>query len=188
MKYSINLASQPFRRDRAMLVASTAVSVLLVFTLGALISIILSDRSQVADVRADIVRLNREIRKVTDEQAKVAATMRRPENAEVLERSVFINTLLWRKSISWTKIFADLEKTVPYSVKVVQIHPTLDSQNRLSLDMLVAANTQTALFDFLKALAESPLFGDVVLATNFPPTQSEPLFRCRVVVPYAQKL
>ena len=34
MKIPINLASQPFRRDRAMLVASIAVSLLLAGTLG----------------------------------------------------------------------------------------------------------------------------------------------------------
>jgi type IV pilus assembly protein PilN len=188
MKYSINLASQPFRRYRAMFVASAAVCVLLVFTLGALISMILADRAQMADVRADILRLNNEIRKVTNEQAKVAATMRRPENAEVFERSIFINTLLMRKSISWTKIFADLEKTVPYNVKIVQVHPTLDSQNHISLDMMLAANTQLAIFDFLKAFSEAPIFGDVELISNDVPKQSEPMFRARVRVPYAQKL
>ena len=54
MKIPINLASQPFRRVRAMLLASMAVSLLLVGTLGALVSLILADRAQVADVRPDM--------------------------------------------------------------------------------------------------------------------------------------
>ena len=69
MKIPINLASQPFRRDRALLVASVAVSLLLVGTLGALISLILLDRTQLADVRHDVDQLNRQIRKVAAEQA-----------------------------------------------------------------------------------------------------------------------
>ncbi len=51
MKIPINLASQPFRRDRAMLAASIAVSLMLVGTLGVLISLIMADRAQLADVR-----------------------------------------------------------------------------------------------------------------------------------------
>ena len=47
--------------------------------------------------------------------------LRRPQNADVLEQSVFLNALLKRKGISWTKIFADLEKVVPYNVRIIQI-------------------------------------------------------------------
>ena len=57
MKIPINLASQPFRRDRPMLAASIAVSLLLAGTLGVLISLALADRAQLADVRHDVDRL-----------------------------------------------------------------------------------------------------------------------------------
>ena len=50
---------------------------------------------------------------MTAEQAQLDAVLRKPENAEVLERSVFLNALLVRKGISWTRIFADLEKVLP---------------------------------------------------------------------------
>jgi Tfp pilus assembly protein PilN len=187
MKYSINLASQPFRRYRAMFVASAAVCVLLVFTLGALISMILADRAQMADVRADILRLNNEIRKVTNEQAKVAATMRRPENAEVFERSIFINTLLMRKSISWTKIFADLEKILPHNVRVISIHPAVNAQNQIVLEMSVGAEQTEPLLQLLIKLENSEQFGHTAVSSIQPPSQSEPLFRYKVNVNYVQK-
>ena len=62
MKVSINLASQPFRRDRALIVASASVAIMLVVSLGVLVSLAISDRNQSADVRGDIARLNRLIR------------------------------------------------------------------------------------------------------------------------------
>src|SRR5690348_12446191 len=101
MKLPINLASQPFRRDRARLAASIAVIVLLVFTLSVLVSLAMADRSQSKDVRAEIARLNNDIRKVSTEQAQLDSILRKPENAEVLERSLFLNELLTRKGISW---------------------------------------------------------------------------------------
>ena len=47
MRIPINLASQPFRRDRAMLVASIAVSVVLCVTLAVLISLARADNGLV---------------------------------------------------------------------------------------------------------------------------------------------
>jgi len=188
MKIPINLASQPFRRDRAILVGSIAVCVLLAGVLAGLLSMAHSDSIRMADVRADIARLNGSIATDQAQQNEINRTLRRPENAEVLETSIFINTLLLRKGVSWTRIFADLEKTVPYNVKVVQIHPLLDSQNHIILDMTVASGEQTALFDLMKALANSPLFGDASPLLIEPPKQSEPMYRFHLRTPYAQKL
>jgi type IV pilus assembly protein PilN len=188
MKIPINLASQPFRRDRAVLAASVAVSLILVGTLGGLVAMIMADRAQLADVRNDVDRLNRQIRAATADQGRLDAVLRKPENAEVLERSVFLNALLYRKGISWTRIFADLEKTVPYNVKVLAIRPSVNSQNQVLLDMTVGADSPEPVIQLYRALEESPLFGSVVEHSSLPPTQSDPLYRYRMTVIYAQKL
>jgi len=188
MKIPINLASQPFRRDRAVLAGSIAVSLVLVATLGALIALIMADRTQLADVRSDVDRLNRQIRAATAEQGRLDAVLRKPENAEVLERSVFLNAVLFRKGISWTRIFADLEKTVPWNVKVLAIRPSVNSRNEVLLDMTVGADSPEPVIQLYRALEESPLFGSVVEHSSLPPTQSDPLYRYRITVIYAQKL
>jgi type IV pilus assembly protein PilN len=188
MKIPINLASQPFRRDRAMLAASVAVSLMLVGTLGALISLIVADRALLADVRSDVDGLNRQIRAATAEQERLDAVLRKPENAEVLERSIFLNALLYRKGISWTRIFADLEKIVPYNVKVLAIRPSVNSDNQVMLDMTLGADSPEPVIQLYKALEESQLFGSVMEHSALPPTQSDPLYRYRMTVIYAQKL
>jgi type IV pilus assembly protein PilN len=188
MKIPINLASQPFRRDRAVLAGSIAVSLMLVGTLGVLISLIVADRALLADVRSDVDGLNRQIRSATAEQGRLDAVLRKPENAEVLERSVFLNALLYRKAISWTRIFADLEKTIPYNVKVLAIRPSVNSDNQVMLDMTVGADSPEPVIQLYKALEESALFGSVVEHSSLPPTQSDPLYRYRLTVIYAQKL
>jgi hypothetical protein len=161
MKIPINLASQPFRRDRAMLVASAAVSLLLVGTLTALISLATTDRAQLADLRAGVSRLKLRLRASTDQQQGLDGVLRQPQNAEVLERSVFLNTLLYRKGISWTKILADLEKTMPARVKVLNIRPYVTGKSQVTLDMLVGAESAEPVIDLYKALERSELFGAV---------------------------
>ncbi len=188
MKIPINLASQPFRRDRAMLAASIAAGLMLVGTLGVLISLILADRALLADVKSDVDGLNGQIGAATAEQERLDGVLRKPENAEVLERSVFLNALLYRKGISWTRIFADLEKTIPYNVKVLAIRPSVNSENQVMLDMTVGADSPEPVIQLYQALEESPLFGSVMEHSSLPPSQSDPLYRYRITVIYAQKL
>ncbi len=188
MKYSINLASQPFRRDRAMVAASAAVIVLLVGTLVALGVFIKQDRQELAGLRQSLARLNRQVNAASKDQARLDGIMRQPQNASVLEWSALINTLIYHKSISWSKLLADLEKTLPPEVKVVQIHPAIDAQNHVRLEMVLGSAKQAPLIEAIRALENSPAFGTVTPNAESPPTQSEPLYRFRMTVNYAQTL
>jgi len=188
MKIPINLASDPFRRDRPMLVASAAVGIVLLVLLGFQISIIVRERHQAADIRVTINRLNAQLRTISGEQAKLNATLRRPENAEVLERSLFLNTLIDRKAISWSKIFADLEKVLPYNVRLVSVRlPEVDLQNEVLLDMVVGAEEVPPVLQLLRKLEASPQFGPAEVPSSSPPSQTDKIFKYRVSVRYAQK-
>jgi len=185
----IKLASEPFRRDRQVLVASAALAVLLIVLLGWQLITINSKRHQSADIQVRINRLNGQLRTITGEQAKLNATLRKPENAEVLERSVFLNTLIDRKSISWTRIFADLEKVMPPTVRLVSVRlPEVDTQNEVQLDMLIGAKEVLPLLELVKRLEASPQFGPTNVQTSQPPSQTDPSYRYHVTVSYAQKL
>ena len=189
MRVPINLASEPFRRDRPMLVGSIAAAIALSLLLIYLALTILSDRHQAADIRVAIDHENAQLRSIAAQQAKLNATLRRPENAEVLERSLFLNTLIERKAISWTKIFADLEKVMPYNVRLVSVRlPELDSNNEVLLDMVVGAKDVPPILELFKRLEASPQFGNTSVQSSAPPSQTDPYYRYHVTVTYAQKL
>jgi type IV pilus assembly protein PilN len=185
----INLSSEPFRRDRPVLVGIAAVAVFLVLLLILQLSTILSDRRDAADTRQTLQRLNTQLRTVAAEQAKLNATLHKPENAEVLERSLFLNTLIDRKAISWSKIFGDLEKVMPYNVRLVSVRlPQVDSDNQVLLDMVVGAQEVQPVLELLKRLETSPQFGPTSVMNSIPPSQTDPFYRYRVTVSYAQEL
>ncbi|MDQ6698911.1 MAG: hypothetical protein M3Z36_01845 [Acidobacteriota bacterium] len=187
MRFEINLASEPFRRDRAILIASGLVGLLLMLSLGILISLIVMDRKSMSQEREMEARMNRELTQVASEQRKNDAELRRPENSEVLERSIFLNTLLYRKGISWTKIFADLEKTLPNNVRVISIRPQVNAQDQIFLEMTVGADAPGPVTTFLTKLESSDLFGLTKVDGVLPPSQTEPMYRYRLSVNYAQK-
>jgi len=189
MRVPINLASEPFRRDRPMLIAAGSCAVALAALLCVLVFIIISERRQAHDARESVARASAEVRTIAVEQAKVDAFLRQPPNAEVLQRSVLLNELIDRKSISWTRIFSDLESVMPYNVRLITVRlPQITSQNEVVLDMVVGAKEPAAFIGFLKRLADSPRFGTVYGHSSLAPSQNEPLFRYRVTVNYDQKL
>ncbi len=189
MRIPVNLSSEPFRRDRPILIASGACALLLAGLLGVLIYLVMSERAQVGDTRVSVDRLNAELRQMNAEQAKLDAMLREPANAEVLERSLLLNTLLERKSISWTRIFSDLEGVMPPNVRLISVRlPQINSRNEVLLDMVVGAKDPGPVIDFFKRLEGSPRFGAIEGHSSLPPSQNEPLYRYRVTVNYAQKL
>ncbi len=189
LRVPINLASEPFRRDRPLLVGSAALAVVLSLLLIYQVTAIVSERHQAADIRVAIDRQNAQLRTIAAQQAALNARLRRPENAEVLERSLFLNTLIERKAISWTKIFADLEKVMPYNVRLVSVRlPEVDTNNQVLLDMVVGAKEVPPILDLLKRLEGSPQFGPTSVQSSAPPSQTDPFYRYHVTVSYAQRL
>jgi hypothetical protein len=185
----INLASEPFRRDRPMMVGSAVLAGLLLFLLVIQGVTVVSQRHQAADTRQLIDRLNAQLKTLSTDQTKLNATLRLGENSEVLERSVFLNSLIDRKAISWTKIFADLEKVMPYNVRLVNVRlPEVDAKNNVLLDMVVGAKEVAPVIQLLNKFEAAPQFGPTDLQNQMPPSQTEPMWRFHVVVTYAQKL
>ncbi len=187
MKIPINLASEPFRRDRAMILASFAVVALLVFSLATLSFLAIQDNSQLKVLRGNLAQLRGRIRNATAEQTRLEAVLHRPENASVLERTLFINNLLYHKGVSWSQLLQDLEETIPPDAKLLTLHPTVNNLNQVQLDMTVGAQSDSALVEVLKALERSPKFGETLDHAQQFPTQAEPLNRMRITVNYAHK-
>ena len=189
MRIPINLASEPFRKDRPMLVASVLCAVALAALLLLQIVLIRSARVEARDAREGVAQLNQQLAAVTAQQSQVDQILHQPDNAQVFQRSLLLNALVERKSISWTRIFADLESVKPYNVRVIEIRlPKINSRQEVQLDMTVGATDFIPIEDFRKKLAESPLFGPVVEHDVVSPSQNQPLYQYHLTVDYGQKL
>lgn len=191
---TLNLASQPFRRERAQNAAYAIVCALLVCSLGVLVILMMHARSGAADLRRVIETENRQLRRYQREESQFATVLAKPQNADVFSTSVFLNELIARRAVSWTRVFGDLGTVLPSNMRLMGIRlpqiPTEDAAgvSHLQLDMIVGAERPEALIDLLKKLQESSLFGAATVVTQQPPTQNDPLYKYRVTVAYAQKL
>jgi len=188
LKVSLNLATKPLGRDRVFYVAATLAGIALVVIAVVMGTILVRSYQRSPELTRQESEYRRQLTALAQRQAQLETVLRRPENSIVLERSIFLNQLLYRKGISWTRTFADLEQLMPPRVRLISVRPQINPENEVSLDMQVGTETREAFVEFLKGLEGSELFRFPVLHGDSPPTENQPLFRFRVTVIYDQKL
>jgi type IV pilus assembly protein PilN len=187
-KLNLNLASDPFRRDRAMMISTSALSVVLFGLLVTLVSLAYIERGRADQARARLADLEKQQATQSAELARLQAVMRQTENAEVLDRSIFLNTLIRRKGVSWTRIFSDIASVLPPDVRLVSLRPQLAGENELVLTMTVASASSSPVVNFLMKLEQSPVFVSPAVANWRPPGQTETNYTYVITASYSQKL
>jgi type IV pilus assembly protein PilN len=191
---SVNLAAQPFRRERAQNAVYAAVCLFLFCSLVVLTSLLLSERSKAARERQDIDAETARLQALRGKQAGYQSVLARPQNADVFSTSVFLNELIARRSVSWTRVFKDLGTVLPNDIRLQVIRlPQVPAQeasgvNHVQLDMVVGTERPLAVHELLRNLYQSPMFGAASVISQTPPNQNDPLYKYRVMVSYAQRL
>jgi Tfp pilus assembly protein PilN len=95
-------------------------------------------------------------------QQSLESYFRSPGAQQVLTRSAFLNSLIDQRSFPWTKIFTDLENTLPPGVRVVSISPHL-TNGRAEVTLKVGALTDQGKIQFLQAIEKSTVFSGMVV-------------------------
>src|SRR4029077_7079813 len=166
MRLDINLASQPYEDARQFWLRwGTALVAGAVLTL-ALLAITVSgwfaarrDHVTIASYRAQIAQRDQTRQRAQD-------FLNRPENRTTRDQSQFVNELIERKSLSWTRVLEDLEKVMPTRVHLVSIHPELDEDNQLKLKMVVGGDSRDRALELARRMEESRRFTQTYIETE----------------------
>ena len=158
MRFNINLASQPYevarqfrRRMEAVVAALSLIAVILV-------SYIIYQRIHSRDVNRQLSEVRQEIDSLNREEAQARAILNRPENRDVAEQSDFLNQLFARKALSWTRVFAEMERIVPYDLHVVSMKPEPTKTNDLMLRIMVATGSRGRAVELVRRMEKSNHF------------------------------
>jgi len=192
----LNIASQPFRRERAEMTGVLLACGLLVASMLLLGGLILHSRAAVADLRLRIAADSARLSALQAQQGRFGAILSKPENTEVFSNSVFLNQLIARRGLSWSLFFTDMEEVLPATIRLLAIHlPQVAEEdsngvNRVQLDMVVGTTQPEQFQVLLKRLQESTNFGATAVVSSTPPSQTgnDPYYKYRLTVAYAQKL
>ncbi len=168
MKVRLNLATSPLENRRRFLFTAGLVGTV------AIVALVLLTWHAYASWRADrkhrttMARLEREMDTLREQRRALEQFFNQPDIAKLRDRAGFLNTLIEQRSFPWTKIFMDLERSLPEGVRVVSIAPKMDA-GQVEVKLIVGAASDDSKLKFLRALEASKQFSRIqVLAETTP--------------------
>ena len=162
MKLRLNLATAPQENNRPFIAGASAIAVVGLLAFALLSRAAYTSWRASRDLRADTARWQDQIRRDQQRRQELETYFHSPAAQQVLERSSFLNSLIDERSFPWTKIFMDLEQTLPPGVRVVSISPKLVN-GRAEVTLEVGAQTDASKIQFLEAIEKSKVFSGMVV-------------------------
>jgi cell division protein FtsB len=159
----LNLSTQPFPAYRLATIALVSVlAVLVVLTIWQASGFV-----QYSNLARSIRPVERESRVEAEALGKRVAELEtplnRPESTAKLNEIGFLNHLILRKNLSWTKLFAVLEEIVPNNVHFTNLTPNIGADGTVTLSLGVRARSIADVTEFVKRVETSPLFANVIV-------------------------
>jgi hypothetical protein len=157
MKLRLNLSTTPQENQRPFIAGAVVVGTIALLALLILSHAAYASWQSNRDLRTDIAHWQQQIRVDSQKQRLLAANFNTPAAKQVMDRSTFLNALIDERSFPWTRIFMDLEKTIPSGVRVINITPRLVN-GRAEVSMEVGLADSDSEIEFLHSMERSPVF------------------------------
>ena len=173
MYIRLNLATKPLVSHRPFL-AGAAIAALV----GSILFVILGWRFYTlrqadADLRARTEKVQSEMLRADVQRKQLVRFFSQQETAELQNRAQFIAEVMEASSFNWTRLFMDLERTLPPGVHVLRIAPKL-SKGGAELTFVIGAVNEDAKGKLLKAFEDSKSFKELKLLSEQTGGQAQP--------------
>jgi len=159
MRLKINLASQPYEDARRFMITWSSLLGGLSVILLALVIILVRHWQNYRHMATNLQRENQVLQDLNNKQAQGLAILNEPTNKDVRDKSEFINSLIQRKEVSWTRIFVDLERLMPSHLRVLGIAPRLIG-DKIMIEMLLDGDSRDKAAELARRMERSNVFRD----------------------------
>jgi Tfp pilus assembly protein PilN len=170
---NLNLATRPFNNRVLPWLLTFVVLFVSVIGLFLVVNFTSKANSEATVVQADINNL-RQQEQTLMEQAKAVKNTLTPDQQLTLKAA---HQLVDRKRFSWSRLFADLEASLPGSVKVSRIAVSdvtpHDDQMVAELDLAVFAKTPTTITEMISSMDRAGVFHAELRSQNLQKGRGE---------------
>jgi len=177
MKVRLNLATKPLETHRRFLAGSGALGAVALAVFLVLGWHVYLARKANAEMRAKTANILRQVERLQAQRGTLEKFFGLEENAKLHDRAAFINSLIDARSFNWTRMFMDLEDTLPAGVRVVSVEPKQD-RGRVEVKLVIGATNNDAKLKFLQAFEDSRTFTDiqvVAVRAGSPTNNGDPI-------------
>ncbi len=165
-EFDLNLSTRPFPAYRLVNVALAIIlAVLLVLSVWQATGF--ARYSRLARlIRSGEIEARVEAETLGKRAAELESPLDRPEATAKLNEIGFLNRLIARKSLSWTRLLADLEEMVPNTVHLVSLTPSFGSPGGITLQIDLQGKSIGDDSEFIHRLEKSPVFQNITVSTE----------------------
>jgi Tfp pilus assembly protein PilN len=162
MKLHLNLATAPQPNNRPFIAGAVATGAIGLVALAFLSHAAYASWRSTRTLHAQVATLETTIQASHERQQSLGDYFRSSSARQILARAAFLNSLIDERSFPWTKIFTDLENTLPPGVRVISISPHL-TNGRAEVTLKIGALTDQSKIQFLQAIEKSNVFSGMVV-------------------------
>jgi Tfp pilus assembly protein PilN len=157
-----NLSTRPFYNERRVHLALGVIAALVVaFAVFNVVEFItLSGRE--AQLGGDVAAAEARVRQLGDETQRLRRSVNKAELEEVTLEAHGANALIDRRVFSWTRLFTQLETTLPDDVRILSVAPRLDTGGQLTIGLAVVGRRPEDIDAFVEKLEGSGAFAGVL--------------------------
>jgi cell division protein FtsB len=159
--FNLNLSTQPFPAYRLTNIALAFVLVVLAVVSVWQASGYLRYSKMVRSIQPAQQESRIEAESLAKTVADLESRLDKPESTAKLAEIEFLNHLILRKSLSWTKLIAILEQIIPENVHLTSLAPDIGKDGTVNLRLGVRARTIADVKELLERLEHSTSFGKI---------------------------
>ena len=163
-----NLATRPFYNEHFVNLLLLLLGVLVVAATLFNVTRALSDsgsNTELATQAAQNVARTAELRR---NATALRATIDTKQIEAVAADARDANTLIDRRTFSWTALFNQFEKTLPDDVRITSVRPKVDRDHRISITVSVVAKTVNDVDEFMSRLDATSAFKNLYSTEERP--------------------
>ena len=168
MHVGLNLATKPLVSHRRFFVGSALLGLLAGVLFFYFAWQFYTLRKADEAFRAQLGKIQQQMASYQAQRSDLERFFAREENHNLQDRAKFIGAVIEARSFNWTKMFMDLEHTLPPGVHVLRIEPKLENGSA-AVKFVVAGNSEDSKLKLLKSFEDSKSFTHVELAAYGAP-------------------
>jgi Tfp pilus assembly protein PilN len=170
MYVGLNLATKPLVSHRRFFVGTALLGIFAGLLFVYLGWHFYSLRKADEDYRARLDKIQIEMANLQQQRNELERFYARDENHNLQDRAKFIGGVIEARSFNWTKMFMDLEHTLPPGVHVLKIDPKLENGSA-AVKFIVGGSSPDSKVKLLRAFEDSRSFTHVELTAEGLPKQ-----------------
>ena len=178
-----NLASRPFLNVRPVWVMAIAAGILALILIGLNVRFYLVTNRTLGDELVTRDTLEEEFQNLEAGAREDIAVLNKIPWRSLRAKVDATNLVLREHAFSWLKMLDDIERVMPYDVRLIKISPNMGPDG-VMLNLDVVARNRDAMLDFIDNLVADSRFDEPALANEETPEESDTgtyVLRMRVV-------